>query len=295
MTLFLQQSINGIAIGSAYAIFGLGFGLMFATLNTLNIAHGTLATWGALIALWTVDPLGFPFVVGLLVGVIGAGLIGVLIDIVGFQPLRRRGSGPLPLIIVSIGFLIILGDLALIATNARFLTFPRSAFPRTLYHTGGLVVPLVHVITIGTAVVMTTVLYLFMTRTRLGAAMRAVGWDGAATSLSGVNPRLVVVVTSFLAAALAGLAGVLYGLSTASVSFRMGEGLLLKGFAAVVVGGFNDVRGVAFGGILIGMSETLGAQYISNSYRDAITFGLLILFLLIRPLGIFGKPDPVRA
>ena len=289
MILFFQQVINGLALGSSYAIFAMGFGLIFATMGVLNIAHGTYATWGAIIALFAFTELSLPMLTAVGVGILGAGVIGITVDQIGFEPLRRRGSGLLGTIITSIGFWIILGQLAIIATGARIKTFPREALPRDFIRAGGLVIPYHQVITVAVAVGLLFALYLFINRTRAGAEMRAVGWDPASSALSGVNPRRVVILTSFIAAGMAAVAGILSSISTNNVSFTVGEGLLFKGFAAVIVGGFGDLRGAFLGGLIIGLAEILGGQYISNSFRDFFTFGLLILILIVRPQGLLGN------
>ena len=289
MTLFLQQVINGLAVGASYAMFAMGFGLVFATMGILNVAHGAYATWGAIIALFAFTSLSLPMPAAIAVGVAGGGLIGIAVDQIAFEPLRRRGGGLLGPIITSIGFWIILGQLALIATDARIKTFPRDALPRGFVRTGGLVIPYHQIITFVASIILLVGVYLFVNRTRAGAEMRAVGWDPDSSALSGVNPRRVVIVTSFLAAGMAAVAGILSSISTNNVSFTLGEGLLLKGFAAVIVGGFGDLRGAYLGGIIIGLTEVLGAQYVSNSFRDFITFGLLILILVVRPQGLLGN------
>lgn len=289
MTLFLQQTINGLAIGSTYAIFAMGFGLVFATMNILNVAHGTYATWGAIVGLWAFESLGLPFIPALVVGALGAGALGVVVDQLGFEPLRRRGAGLLGPIITSIGFWIILGQLAQIVTDSRVQSFPRDVLPRGFVTTAGLIIPYKQIITIVAAIVILIGLYLFVERTRAGAQMRAVGSDPESAALSGVNSRWVVVQTAFLAAGTASIAGILNAISTNNVSFTLGEGLLLKGFAAVIVGGFGDLRGAALGGYLIGLSEVLGAQYVSTAFRDFITFGLLVLILVVRPQGLLGN------
>jgi branched-chain amino acid transport system permease protein len=289
MTLFLQQLINGIAAGSIYAVFAMGFGLVFATMNILNVAHGTYATWGAIIALWGFTTLGLPLPAALVVGIIGGGLLGVIVDQLAFEPLRRRGSSLLGPIITSIGFWIILGQAAIIATDARIRTFPRDALPLGTFEVGSLVIPYRQVITIVVAVIVLIGMYLLVEKTSVGARIRAVGWSAEGASLSGVNPRAVIISTAFVAAATASVAGILSGISTNNVSFTLGEGLLLKGFAAVIVGGFGDLRGAALGGYIIGISEVMTAQYISNSFRDFFTFGLLVVILVIRPQGILGN------
>lgn len=295
MELFLQQTFNGLALGAVYGMFALGFGLVFATMGILNVAHGTFATWGALISLYMVAGMGVPFVPALLIGFVGAGLLGIIVDQIAFEPLRRKGSGLLGPIITSIGVWIILGQLALISTNATARRFPIGSFPEEILRWGPFAMAPIQIVNIVVALVLAVALYWFLQRSRFGSAIRAVGFNADSASLAGVSPRNVIWATAFLAASIAGLAGTLSGMATNNVSFVMGEGLLLKGFAAVVVGGFGDVRGAMVGGLIIGVSEVLGATYISSSFRDAITFGLLLLFLVFRPRGLFSELEYSRA
>lgn len=289
MTLFFQQLVNGLSLGALYAVFGLGFGLVFSTMGILNAAHGSYATWGALIGLFAVTNLGLPFGVGVLIAVVGAGVLAVVVDQLAFQPLRARTNDLLPALITSIAFWISLSALARIATDARVSRFPPDSVPSDFYRVFGVGVTWIQLVAVIVAVVVTVGMHLLLQRTQFGAAMRAVGYDEQSASMSGINPRIVILVTAFLAGGIAGLAGVLAGVSTSNVSFLLGESLLLKGFAAVVVGGFGDVRGTAVGGLLIGVAEVLSANYVSGSFRDAVTFGLLLIFLIYRPKGIFGS------
>lgn len=289
MDLFIQQFVNGVALGSTYAMFAMGFGLVFATMNILNIAHGSYATWGAVIALYALEALHLPFPAALAVGFLAAGVLGVIVDQIAFEPLRRRGGGTLGPIITSIGANIVLMNAAQVATEARIRTFPTDSVPTGLLRAGEIVLPYAQAINIVACVLVLIVLHWLLQYTRAGAATRAVGWNPLAASLSGINSRVIIIGTAFMASAVAGLAGMLSAAATSNVSFTLGEHMLLKGFAAVVVGGFGDVRGAALGGILIGLAEVLGAQYVSNNFRDAITFGLLVIFLLARPRGFFGK------
>jgi branched-chain amino acid transport system permease protein len=295
MTLFLQQLLNGLALGSTYAIFAFGFGLIFATLGILNVAHGMFASWGALVALWCVESYDIPFVGALAVGVIAAGVIGIVVDRLAFQPLRKRDVGLLGTIITSIGVAIVLGTLVDEFTSHRSRRFPVGTFSEELVRFGDLGLQFIQIVNIVVAVVLAVLLHLLMRRTQTGASIRAVGWSPRAATISGVNAGRIILLTAFLAAALAGLAGVLSGASTSNISRAMGDGLLFKGFAAVVVGGFGDVRGTLAGGLLIGVAEVLGAQYISSSFRDAITFGILLAVLLIRPRGLFSELELKRA
>lgn len=295
MQLFLEQLINGCALGSLYALFGLGFGIVFATLGVLNAAHGSYASWAAIAALAAVEQLKLPFIPALLVGVTAGGLLAVLVDQIAFQPLRRRGSGMLGALITSIAFWIILDSLAGTATGQQSLSFPRGSYPGTMFHLGTIPLPAMQIITVAVMLVVTVGLHLLIRRSRFGAAMRAVGWNQTAAALGGVNPRYVVIITAFIAGATSGLAGVLGGVTTQNVSFLLGEGLLLKGFAAVVVGGYDDVRGTAVAGVGLGVLEVMSAQYLSSGLRDGITYALLLSFLLLRPRGLFGSAGFSRA
>ncbi|MGF2949916.1 branched-chain amino acid ABC transporter permease [Microbacterium alcoholitolerans] len=295
MDLFLQQLVNGLAVGATYSLFAVGFSLVFASMGILNLAHGTFASWGAIVALLVVTSLDIPFWLALVVGVVAAGLIGVIVDQFGFQPLRGRDSGSLGLIITSIGFWLILLELGLMVNGPNALSFPDSQLKTSRFSLAGISVSGPQMLSIVALIVVGLAMWLFMTRTRFGSAIRAVGYDRTASMLGGIEPRKIIIVTAFLAAGIAGLAGVLSGLATNNVSSQLGEGMLLKGFAAVVVGGFGDIRGAIVGGLLIGVFEVLGAEYISSGLRDAVTFGLLFLFLIVRPSGIFGEVRHERA
>jgi branched-chain amino acid transport system permease protein len=295
MELFFEQLVNGCAIGSLYALFGLGFGIVFATLGILNAAHGTYASWAAIAALAAVEQFKLPFVLALVVGIAAGGLIALVVDQIAFQPLRRRGAGMLGALITSIAFWIILDSLAGTATGHQSLSFPRGSYPGTMFHLGAIPLPAMQLVTIGAMLAVTLGLHLLIRRTRFGAAMRAVGWNQTAAALGGVNPRYVVVVTAFIAGATSGFAGVLGGITTQNVSFTLGEGLLLKGFAAVVVGGYDDVRGTAVAGVALGVLEVMTSQYLSSGLREGITYALLLGFLLLRPRGLFGSVAFSRA
>lgn len=295
MQLFLEQLVNGWALGSLYALFGIGFGLVFSTLGILNAAHGTYASWAAILGYYAVERFGLPFPAAIAVGVLGGGFLAVLVDQIGFQPLRAKKAGMLGALITSIAFWIILDSVAGFATQQQSLAFPASSYPNQMVPIGSIMVPQMQIITILSLLVCTVGIYVLIQKTRIGAAMRAVGWNEVAAGLGGVDARMVILLTAFLAGATSGLAGVLGGISTANVSFTLGEGLMLKGFAAVVVGGFDDVRGTAIAGICLGIIEVFVAQYISTALRDGVTYSLLLVFLIARPRGLFGSASFMRA
>lgn len=295
MQLLAQQLVNGIALGSIYALFAIGFSLILAKMGILNVAHGTFATWGALSSYWLVSEHGVNFWLALVLGVCFAGLLGVLSDLLAFEPLRRRNAGVFAPIIASIGIWIILLTVAEAFGGPTATSYPAESVPTEPIRMFGLLMLPAQVISIVVLVVVVTAIHLLLTRTRFGAAVRAVAVDPKSATIVGVNARRTLVTVAFLAAGIAGLAGILAALSDNNVSFALGEALLLKGFAAVVVGGYGDIRGAALVGVAIGVLEVMSAQYISSGFRDAITFGVLLLVLVVRPQGLFGERQLVRA
>lgn len=295
MQLLAQQLANGIALGSIYALFAIGFSLILAKMGILNVAHGTFATWGALSSYWLVSEHGVNFWLALVLGVCFAGLLGVLSDLLAFEPLRRRNAGVFAPIIASIGIWIILLTVAEAFGGPTATSYPAESVPTEPIRMFGLLMLPAQVISILVLVVVVTAIHLLLTRTRFGAAVRAVAVDPKSATIVGVNARRTLVTVAFLAAGIAGLAGILAALSDNNVSFALGEALLLKGFAAVVVGGYGDIRGAALVGVAIGVLEVMSAQYISSGFRDAITFGVLLAVLVVRPQGLFGERQLVRA
>jgi branched-chain amino acid transport system permease protein len=288
VNLFIQQVLNGLAVGSAYGMFAMSFGLIFATMGILNVAHGTIATFGAIAALFVVENLGFGFFPAMVVAIIVAVLIGLATDRLAFQPLRAKAN-TLGYLITSIGVWIVLLSLGETALDHQIKTFPPDllSWPRLVTNSVYLAPGQIWLMVLGPLSLIG--LYLVLSKTSIGIRIRAVGYSEVWSRISGVSSTVVILSTVAISAGLAGLVGYLSSIAFDNVSTSLGEGLLLKGFAAVVVGGFGDVRGAFLGGIIIGVTEVLGAQYISGDFRDVITFGLLILFLIFRPEGIFGE------
>jgi branched-chain amino acid transport system permease protein len=288
VNLFIQQVLNGLAVGSAYGMFAMSFGLIFATMGILNVAHGTIATFGAIAALFVVENMGFGFFPAMVVAIIVAVLIGLATDRLAFQPLRAKAN-TLGYLITSIGVWIVLLSLGETALDHQIKTFPPDllSWPRLVTNSVYLAPGQIWLMVLGPLSLIG--LYLVLSKTSIGIRIRAVGYSEVWSRISGVSSTVVILSTVAISAGLAGLVGYLSSIAFDNVSTSLGEGLLLKGFAAVVVGGFGDVRGAFLGGIIIGVTEVLGAQYISGDFRDVITFGLLILFLIFRPEGIFGE------
>jgi len=290
MTVFLQQLINGISLGSVYALFALGFTLIFGVLEIINLAHAAILAVGALLAYTFFTSLGASLVVALLGASIGTGLLGVVIDFAAFRPLRARRAGRLASLITSIGVALILVNLAQILWGAEPLSYPPGAVPLRFFTGGGLTVSLLQVIVLATTILLLIGLRLLLTRTKIGIAVRAVAESPATASLLGIPFDRVVVFTFFLSSALGGVAGVLVGmLLQGSVSPFMGNAYGLKGLAAIILGGMGDITGAVLGGLVMGIGEIMIVQYLNSSYRDGVAFGLLFLVLVVRPTGLLGQ------
>lgn len=292
--LFLEQLINGICTGSIYALFAVGFGIVFSTMQILNLGQGVYATYGAVVTYLILDHSGVPYWLAAVLGVVAAGLVAVLVDQVAFEPLRRHGVSLLGAVIASIGMWIALREVVAILTDSTPVGFPPHTVPRGELHLGSLNILKTQLLALVCAIVVIAAVYVLLHRTNIGSAIRAVGYEKRSAQIAGINPRVMIIAAAMVSGAITGLAGVLLA-GGQSFNFTIGDGLLLQGFAAVVIGGFGDVRGSALGGLFIGVVQTMSAAYISTSYQDAITFGLVLAILLWRPTGILGTTRFERA
>jgi len=290
MTVFLQQLINGISLGSVYALFALGFTLIFGVLEIINLAHAAILAVGALLAYTLFTSLGAGLVIALLGASIGTGVLGVVIDFVAFRPLRTRRAGRLASLITSIGVALILVNLAQILWGSEPLSYPPGTVPLRFFTGGGLTVSLLQILVLATTILLLIGLRFLLIRTKAGIAIRAVAESPETATLLGIPFDRVVVFTFFLSSALGGVAGVLVGmLLQGSVSPFMGNAYGLKGLAAIILGGMGDIGGAVLGGLVMGIGEIMIVQYLNSSYRDGVAFGLLFLVLIVRPTGLLGR------
>lgn len=283
-----QQLLNGLVVGGVYALFAIGFNLVFGIHHILNLAHGAVFMVGAFIALYAVES-GLPLGVAFLLAMIGSGLLSVLIELVAFRRLRRSGEVEFGAIISSIGVALILETLAQRWSNTLVLRFPFDTFPIVIYQFAGLRVSALQLFMLGSSAVLVLVLGWYLYRTRYGRQIRAVAGNERAAVLLGINPNTVFFQTFFLSGALAGAAGVLVGLAFNSIHFLMGEPYLLRGFVVIILGGLGSVTGALVAGLLFGMIQTLSIAYLPSGLTDTVSFSLLFLILLLRPNGLLGK------
>ena len=293
--MFWQQLVNALWLGSVYALFALGYTLVFGVLDILNLAHGAVFMWGAFFGLLAVTKLNMPIWAALLVAMLGAGILGIVLDRVAFRPLRKRNAPQLAAIISSIGASTILVSLAQGAFGAQVSRFPFDTLPAQVFTAGPVRITLVQVIVFAVSLVLMAALLLFMRRSRSGKAMRAVAYSGRISSLLGIDVDRIIVTTFFVSSALAGASGVFLGLAFSAISPFMGAPIELKGLAVIILGGLGNVPGAILAGFLLAATEVFGVAYVSSDFRDAIAFTVLILVLLIRPSGILGTAVERRA
>jgi branched-chain amino acid transport system permease protein len=227
------------------------------------------------------------------VAMAGSGLLAVAIDVIAFRPLRRRNlrieALELGSLIASIGFSIMLTSIAERLTGAQITRVPASVYVVQTVHIGGLIITNISLLMLVLGIGLTAVVGLAVQRTNVGKALRAVAYDPGVAGMLGINVDRVTMVAMFVAGALAGAAGVLLGISFSAVEFTMGEPLLLKAFAIIVLGGVGSIPGALVGGFIIALSEVLAVTYLNSGISDAITFAILVGILLIRPAGLFGR------
>ena len=283
-----QQFINALSLGSVYALFALGFTLVFGVLGVINLSHGAIFMLGSYVALVLVEKLAMPLPLALLATMLVTGCIGALVDFLVLRPLRKRQAPHLSPMIASIGVAIMLTNLAQGLFGAENKRFPLGTIPEQSITFGELNVTAVQIGIVGIAFALMLVLLVVMRRTQLGRALRAIAESPKAAALLGIHVEQLFLLTSFAAAALGGVAGVLVGLSFNAISPFMGQPMLHKGIAVIILGGMGDIRGALIGGLFLGFAEVMSVAYLSSDFRDAVAFGLLFLILLVRPSGMFG-------
>ena len=296
LELFLQYVLQGLKLGSIYALIALGYTMVYGVLRLINFAHGDVFMLGAMLSIffakWTElnsHPSWISLVVIMSMAMIACGIIGGVIERVAYRPLRNAPR--LSLLITAIGvslFIEYVGQLFWVFGPTPQV-FPTLIENHQWTIVGRLTVSNVEALVFVIAVVLMIVLHTIVHRTKFGLAMRAVSFNFQAASLMGVNVNRVISFTFILGSALAGAAGVLYGMSYHSVDPLCGFIPGIKAFVAAVLGGIGSVPGALLGGFLLGQAETLTAGYISSTYKDAIAFVILIVVLLVKPSGLLGK------
>jgi len=307
LTGFLQQFLNGLSIGSVYAIFALGYTLIFSILGMINFAHGAVFTLGAyftyilagggfgfngVLANATL-PFKFPFAIALVIGSILAGLSAVMVEILAFRPLRKRNSDPLLTLVSSLGMAVIIVNLIQYLVGAEIYTFPSNIYgnlPSAINFGSGdrpIAIRTVQIVIFTVSAGIVAILTYIISFTKLGKALQAVAEDQTTAQLLGINTEKFIILTFFLSGFLAGIAGTLVG-SSVGLTPYFGITFGLKGLGVIVLGGLGNIPGAVVGGLVIGLAEAFVPSDYSG-YKEAIAFGFLFIMLLFRPQGLLGR------
>lgn len=283
--MFLQQLINGLMLGSSYALIAVGYSLIFGVMGLLHFAHGEVFMVGAFIAVQLVLLAHVSLPIAMLAAMATTAVLGIIIAAIAFLPIRKQYvAAPL---IATIGLGIVIQNLALKIFGADQISFPET-IQIVNFKIGDVIINSLQIITLCVTLVLMVLLSLYIKNTKMGKAMRASAERPTTASLLGVNYKKVVLATFMIASALAGVAGVLTGLVYSSISPFMSGPATLKGLVIMLMGGLGNLVGAVVCGILLGILEIFSVAYLSASYRDSLTFIILILVLLLRPEGLFG-------
>jgi branched-chain amino acid transport system permease protein len=300
----LQQLINGLSLGSIYALIALGYTLVYGILKLINFAHGEVFMFGAYAGFFASGELGiqsyeasgqaFPLHLALLVLAISmalASLLGVSIEFFAYRPVR--GAPRLTPLITAIGVSLLLQNLGMLLFTPNPRRYP-AILREVRYEIGGVILTNIKLTIFVVAIALMAGLHQFVQRTRAGRAMRAVSMNIDAAKLMGIDTNWTIRITFAIGSALAAAGGLLFGLDQVLINPLMGVLTGLKAFVAAVLGGIGSIPGAVLGGLLIGLAEQLTAGYISPDYRDAITFLILIVILIIKPEGLLGVVRPEK-
>jgi branched-chain amino acid transport system permease protein len=282
-----QLIINGIIAGSIYGLIAIGFTVIYRTVKFFHFAHGVVYTAGAYFAYTLIISLQLNFAFSFFLSVILAAILGVAIDKFVYYPLRQQNASNLIFLLASFGVFIFLQNLVQLIYGAQILTI-RTGPIKEGHHFLGAVITDIQILILAASIILMIFLWLFIQKTKLGKAMRAVADDPIAANVVGINPERIIRTSLFaIGSALAGAAGILISFET-NIEPTMGFSALLKGIIASIIGGIGSIPGAVLGGFFLGLAENLGIWKISAGWKDCIAFAILIIFLLIRPSGILG-------
>jgi branched-chain amino acid transport system permease protein len=281
-----QLIVNGIIAGSIYALIAIGFTIIYRTVRFFHFAHGVVYTAGAYLAYTFFILLKINPVLSFFLSVTFSGILGVLIDRLAYYPLRKHNAPNLVYLISSFGVFLFLQNLIQLIFGAQILSL-RTGPVREGYHFLGAIITQVQILIIAASFLLFILSWLFIQKTKLGKAIRAVSDDPIGARVVGIDSEKIIISAFAIGSALAGAAGILISLET-NIEPTMGLNAILKGIVASIVGGIGNIPGSLFGGLFLGLAENLGIWKIQAGWKDTIAFAILILFLLFRPSGIFG-------
>lgn len=287
MTIFLQQLINGVSVGSIFALVALGYTMVYGIIKLINFAHGDIYMLGAYVGFMASTSFGLGFFPTLILAMVVCMIVGVIIEKIAYKPLRNASR--ITSLITAIGVSLLLEYVMMYFMGPDLRTYPADFFPKVMYEFAGLQISNHQLFIIATSIILMIALQLIVKKTKMGKAMRAVSTDPDAAQLMGINVNHTISFTFAIGSALAGAAGVMIGMYYNSINPLMGMIPGLKAFIAAVFGGIGIIPGAMLGGVSIGVLETLASGYGLSMIKDAVVYLILIVILIIKPSGLLGK------
>ena len=286
MIQFIQTFISGLSLGSIYALIALGYTMVYGIAKMLNFAHGDIIMIGAYAGIVAVANAGLPPILAIIASVLICTLLGILIERFAYKPLRQ--ASPLSVLITAIGVSYLLQNLALLVFGSQQKAYP-TLITLPVIQIGRVSVDGMSVLTLALTAVIMICLHLFISKTKLGKAMRAVSEDKGAAELMGISSNRTITLTFAIGSALAAFASIFYGMTYVYIKPTTGSMPGIKAFTAAVFGGIGSIPGAMLGGIMLGIIEQFSKTYISTLWADAIVFGVLVIVLVLKPTGLLGK------
>ncbi|SDX81812.1 branched-chain amino acid transport system permease protein [Acetomicrobium thermoterrenum DSM 13490] len=297
MSIILEQLLNGLTIGSFYALIALGYSMVYGVMKLINFAHGDLFALGSYLGytllVWSAGAVSQRFglwggmAAALLFAFFAVGCAGVLMERVAYRPVQK--SGRLPLVVSALGVSIFLENLIMAVWGPRYQAYPASVVPIYTISFGWFHITSMQLFILILSFILMLILYYIVQKTTFGAAIRATALDKEMATLLGIDVGKITLFIFFLGPALGGMAGVMNGMYYRQISFVMGWNYGLKAFTATILGGIGNIPAAMLGGLLLGLVEMFGAAYISSAWKDVFTFLILILILIFRPTGLIGE------
>ena len=284
---FLQLLLNSIVTFGYITIIAVGFALIFRVNRFFHFAHGIVITTGAFVTFLFSIRIGLPLSVSILLGIVITVLLGCLIELGVYRHLRKKKAGALILLLASLGIYILLQNIISIAFGDETRSIRTSAVQEGLSFLGARITP-IQIVTVGVSIVLVIALSVFLKKSKIGISMRAVANDPMLADVSGINSDRIILCAFAIGSGLAAIAGILVALDV-DMTPTMGMNVLMMGVVAVIIGGVDSIPGIALGALLLALAQQFGAWYIGSQWQDAIAFVILVLFLLFKPEGFFGK------
>lgn len=297
MKIILEQLLNGLTIGSFYALIALGYSMVYGVMKLINFAHGDLFALGSYLG-YTLLVFGSTYatvtfgiwggmIAAMLIAAIGIGIAGTLIERIAYRPIYSVGR--LPAVVSALGASIVIQNGIMVVWGPRPQAYPSQVVPSVMLNIGGIKITLLQVIILLISFMLMGLLYYIIQKTTFGAAIRACALDRDTAALMGINIETIIFFIFALGPALGGMSGVMVGMYYRKISFIMGWNYGLKAFTATILGGIGNIPGAMLGGLLLGILEMLGSVYLSTAYKDVFVFLILILVLIFRPTGLLGE------